>query len=101
MNEQDERLEEVRESLLSEGYEDSILLENPSFSSAIVGEIEGHVVYSYDLMVEYLTKQYMEEGMTEEEAETEALEWIDYNTIRAIPYMRSEGREPYIMHTIY
>lgn len=101
MNEGDRRLEEVRESLLSEGYEDSILLENPSFSSAIVGEIEGHVVYSYDLMVEHLAEQYKDEGLSEEEAETEAREWIDYNTVRAIPYMKSEGREPYIMHTLY
>lgn len=101
MDDEEKRLEEVRESLLERDCEDSILLENPSFVEAIIGEVEGHVVYSYDIMVQSLAKSYMKEGMTEEEAETEAMEWISYNTIRAIPYMKSEGKEPYILYPIY
>ena len=101
MDIEDKRLEEVRESLLERDCDDTILLENPSFVEAILGEVEGHIVYSYDIMVKSLAESYMEEGMTEEEAETEAREWIDYNNIRAIPYMKSEGKEPYILYPIY
>ena len=41
---------------------------------------EGRVVYSFEKMVKYLIDN---EKMTEEEA----IEWIEYNTIRALPYM--------------
>lgn len=40
----------------------------------------GGLVYSYEKMIEYLIK---EAEMTQEEA----IEWIDYNVLRAIPYM--------------
>lgn len=63
---------------LSENYPDSIILD--SMDDAIIGiDVDGHVVYSYDKCVDCMIKQ----GMTDEEA----MEWIDYNTIRAIPYM--------------
>ena len=100
MTDEDKRLKEIRDGLLEKGYEDTILLENPSFAEAIVGEVDGHLVYSYEAMVESLARAYREEGVPEEEAETEALEWIDYNTIRAIPYMKVEGKEPYIMYSV-
>ena len=62
MDDEEKRLEEVRESLLERDCEDSILLENPSFVEAIIGEVDGHVVYSYDIMVKSLAKSYMKEG---------------------------------------
>lgn len=40
---------------------------------------DGGVVYSYPKLV----KAFMAQGMDEEEA----VEWIEYNTIRALPYM--------------
>lgn len=40
---------------------------------------DGGVIYSYPGLVE----GFMVMGMTEEEA----LEWVDYNTLRGIPYM--------------
>ena len=74
-------LEELKQTLCDQGHEDSVVLENPDYSSAVIGVTnDGNVVYSYPLMVESLVK---EDGMTEEEA----MEFIDYNTIRALPYM--------------
>ena len=73
---------EKREQLVEMGFEDTILLENPDYDSAIVGYdvITGKVIYSYDLMIEHLMTV---DGMSEEEA----IEFIEYNTVRAIPYM--------------
>lgn len=73
---------EKREQLVDMGFEDTILLENPDYDSAIVGYdvITGKVIYSYELMMEHLM---IVDGMSEEEA----IEFIEYNTIRAIPYM--------------
>lgn len=63
---------------VAEAYPDAILLDG--LNGGIVGiDVDGHIVYSYDKCVECMVKQ----GMTDEEA----MEWIDYNTIRAIPYM--------------
>lgn len=70
--------------LLNElGFEDLIVFENPDYDEAIVGiSHDDRVIYSYDKMVECLVKN---DGMTYEEA----AEFIDYNTIRAIPYFGS------------
>lgn len=46
------------------------------------------MVYDYDKMVDYLVEK---NAMTYEDA----IEWIDYNTLRAIPYM---GANPPIIH---
>lgn len=57
-------------------------LDNPSYVTAAIGteEISGRVIYDYEKMVEFLMET---DGMTYEDA----AEFIDYNTIRAIPYM--------------
>lgn len=72
----------IREKLIEYGYQDSILYENPSFDGSIIGidACSGSVIYNYDLMIEELSQK---ENMTIEEA----MEFIDYNTIRATPYM--------------
>lgn len=58
----------------------SIVLEDESYDNSIIGmTFDGAAIYSYDRMVE----EYMRDnGCTEEEA----VDWIEYNTIRAIPY---------------
>lgn len=69
-----------REKLLELGFEGSVIFENPHYDSAMVGVFfDGRVVYDYDLMVKHLMD---EDGMTEEDA----IEFIEYNTIRALPY---------------
>jgi hypothetical protein len=71
-----------RDILVEIGLENSIVFENPSYDDAIIGydEITQRVVYDYEKMVECLVK---EDGMEYDEA----MEFIDYNTIRACPYM--------------
>ena len=70
-----------KEWLLDNGYEDSVIFENPCFDDAIVGVTpEGRVVYNYSLMV----KSAMEE---EDWTEQEATDWIEFNTIRSLAYV--------------
>jgi hypothetical protein len=71
------KIEEFLE-YVAETYPNAIILDG--LNDGIVGiDIDGHVVYSYDKCVDCMIKQ----GMTDEDA----MEWVDYNTIRAIPYM--------------
>lgn len=70
-----------REILNEIGLEDSIVFENPSYDSAIIGydAVSYRIIYDFDLMVEHL----MNEDKMERD---EAIEFIEYNTIRATPY---------------
>lgn len=70
-----------REMLNELGLEDSIVFENPSYDSAIIGydAVSQRIIYDFDLMVEHL----MNEDKMERD---EAIEFIEYNTIRATPY---------------
>lgn len=82
-----------RRDLLCElGLEESIVLEDPSFDAAIIGydDNTSRIIYDYDKMVKCLMD---EDGLSFEDAE----EFIDFNTIRAIPYMPNG---PIIMHGI-
>lgn len=57
----------------------SIIFENPSFNSSIIGvSTDGRVVYDYNKMIVELSK---EDGMSTEEA----IEFIEYNTIGSLP----------------
>ena len=61
-------------------HEEALRFDNPSFDTAIVGiEYSGRLVYDYDRMVVELMET---DGITEEEA----IDFIDYNTIRSLPY---------------
>jgi hypothetical protein len=82
----------AREKAEFAGYEDIMLFANYSYDDAFIGVSEdGRAVYDYAKMVEWLMK---EENWTEEEA----VEWIDYNAIRSIPYWGDEA--PIIMYPI-
>ena len=75
-----------------------IILEGDEFADGVIGITNDyHVVYSYERLVQSLAKAYKEEDQTDEEAELAAMEWIDYNTIRSLPYMEKEGLVPIIM----
>lgn len=74
-------VEELREYLEAQGHENTIFFENPSFVKAITGITDSEqLIYDYELMI---ASAMEEENWSEEEA----IEWIDYNTIRSIPYM--------------
>lgn len=71
------------ELLVDNGYEDVVVFDNPSFEGALIGVSESNcAIYDYELMVEAMMR---DEGVTAEEA----MEWIDYNTIRALPYTQN------------
>jgi hypothetical protein len=79
---------ELREEL----PEDAIVFDNMSYDGSIIGvTTDGRVVYDFDKMVYEL--------MQDEEWDYEdAVEWIEYNTIRALPYAGENG--PIIMYPI-
>ena len=69
-----------------------IVLEGDEFADGAVGlTISNHLVYDYNKLVESLMKH-------NEWTELEAVEWLDYNTIRSLPYMASVGNEPIIIN---
>lgn len=69
-----------RQLLCDLGYDDAIVFENPDYDSAIIGvSYDGRIIYDYDLMVHHLMD-------IDEMTEMDAVDFIDYNTIRSIPY---------------
>lgn len=82
----------VNLQLRDELPEDAIVFDNMSYDGSIIGvTTDDRVVYSYDKMVEELMQD-------EEWSYENAVEWIDYNTIRALPYAGPNG--PIIMYNI-
>lgn len=80
------------ERLLDAGYEDVVILDNPSYDDALVGVTEdGRAVYDFRKMLAWLVEH---DDMTEDEA----WDWIEYNTIRALPY--AGERAPIIMFSL-
>jgi hypothetical protein len=80
------------EKLAAAGYEDILIFSNPSYDDALIGVTEDNrAVYDYDKMVDWL---FENEGMSVEEA----TEWVDYNTIRALPYFGESA--PIIMYKL-
>ena len=78
--------------LLEAGYEDVKVLRNYSYDTALIGvSSKGEVIYDYEKMVDWLVEN---EGFTPEDA----VEWIDYNTLLAIPYFGEKA--PIIMYPL-
>lgn len=77
------RNEKLRKAIDEYGKQHDLtikLLDNQAYDDSIIGLTgSGVVVYDYDSMVHELAK---EDGFDEQSA----IEWIDYNTLRAIPY---------------
>lgn len=87
-----EHTKSAAEKLLDAGYEHVTYLDNYSYDDALIGVSEdGRAIYDYEKMVEWLIgASHM--------SETEAIEWIDYNTIRALPYMGDKA--PIVMYPV-
>lgn len=82
----------AEELLMENGYEGVKYLTDYSYDTAIIGVTDDNrVVYDFNKMVDWLVS---EKNMDADEA----VEWIEYNTIRAIPYM-GEGA-PVIMYPL-
>ena len=83
----------IEDRLLENGYEGAVYLSNPIYDNAVIGVSEGgRVIYDYDKMVE---QQMIYDGMTAEDA----VEWIEYNVIGALPYMKENA--PIIMYKLF
>ena len=82
----------AEERLLDAGYEDVVFFTHFSYDDALVGVSEdGRAIYDYEKMVQWLQQT---EGWSDEEAR----EWIEYNTIRALPYAGEAA--PIIMYPL-
>lgn len=82
----------VNISLREELPEDAIVFDNMSYDGAIIGvTTDGRVVYDYDKMIAELIQD-------EDWSYEDAIEWIEYNTIRSLPYAGVNG--PIIMYSI-
>ena len=82
----------VEERILNAGYKGVIYLTNYSYDDALIGISEDNrAVYDYNKMVEWLMKK-------EYFSQEEAVDWINYNTIRALPYMGDNA--PIIVYPI-
>ena len=67
------------------------LFDNPSYPNSIIGiSYDNRVIYDYDLMIEELME---EEDLSFEDA----LEFLEYNTLRALLYMGNDA--PIILYT--
>ena len=82
-------VEEVKD--YAEEHEVNILmLSQPDYANSIIGiSSDDRVIYDYDLMIKDLMK-------TENLTEVDAIEFIEYNTLRALPYYENS---PIILYT--
>lgn len=82
----------AEERLLDAGYEGIKYLINYSYNSALIGvSHDDRAIYDYEKMVEWLMNE-------EDWSYEDAVDWIDYNTIRALPYMGADA--PIIMYPL-
>jgi hypothetical protein len=81
-----------KEILIEAGFEDVEFFENYDYDGALIGVTTSNcAVYSFSKMVEWLMET---EGFTY----TDAVEWIEYNTIRSLPYFGPQA--PVIMYDL-
>ena len=82
----------AEEKLIENGFSDIVIFQDYSYDDALIGVThDNRAVYDYEKMRWYLVEQ---DGFTIEEA----TEWIDYNTIRALPYAGEDG--PIVMYPL-
>ena len=75
----------AEERLVKAGYDGITILDDYSYDDALIGvTTDDRAVYDYGKMVVWLMEK---EGWSE----AEAIEWIEYNTIRALGYFGPDG----------
>lgn len=83
---------DAEERLLEAGYDGIKFLTDYSYDDALIGVTEdGRAVYDYDKMVEWLVEN-------EDFSYDEAVDWVCYNTLRALPYMGADA--PIVMYPL-
>lgn len=80
----------AEEKLMDCGFEGVKYLTNYSYDDALIGvSNDGRAIYDYNKMIDWLMNK---EGW----GDNEAIEWIEFNTVRALPYMGEDA--PIIMY---
>lgn len=81
--------------LVDAGFDDAVYFPDFGDECVIGVSSDNRVVYSFDKMVEYLVN----DGMSD----IDAIDWIEYNTLRSIPYLDNridgKGKAPIIMYS--
>ena len=72
---------------------EALMFRSPDFYNAIIGYYYNDadlpvIVYKYDKMVECLAEEFEDS----DDPYMDAIEFIDYNTLRTLPYMNAKGR---------
>ena len=82
----------IEQKLYDIGFEDVVYFPDYSEDCIIGIDVNGRAVYSFEKMIRSL----MNDGMDD----IDAIEWIEYNTIRALPYIDSQtdGHAPIVMY---
>lgn len=82
----------AEERLLDAGCEGVKYFTNYSYDDALIGVSEdGRAIYDYYKMIDWLMNK---EGWSE----LDAIDWVEYNTLRALPYMGSDA--PIVMYPL-
>ena len=82
----------VEEKLRNNEYEDVKYLTDFSYDTALIGVTDDNrAVYDFNKMVEWLIE-------TQNFTDEEAIEWIEENTIRALPYFGQDA--PIVMYPL-
>lgn len=82
----------VEERLRNNEYEDVEYLTDFSYDTALIGVTDDNrAVYDFNKMVEWLIE-------TQNFTDEEAIEWIEENTIRALPYFGQDA--PIVMYPL-
>lgn len=85
-------VDELKKMLTELGYNETVVFDNPTYLDAIIGISDsGSLCYSYEKMIQHL----MDTDKMEYE---DAMEFVDYNTIRALPYASTMGARPIIVY---
>lgn len=85
--------DDVKELIKDFGYEDVLIFSNPDYASAFIGmSDDNRAVYDFNLMVQHLVE-------VDDMGEIEAVEFIEYNTLRALPYFGDNA--PIIIYSLY
>ena len=65
--------------------DDALVFDNMSYDNAIIGTtFDGRAIYDYDTMVLELMKD-------EDWSYEASIDWIEYNTLRSLPYAGEEA----------
>ena len=70
---------------IAEEHSEARVFNVPSYDNSVLGLSDDHVVYDFEQMVE----EFMSEHQCTKE---EAIEFLEYNTIRTLPYIEEKVR---------